>query len=133
MPVRVLFICVENSCRSQMAEALVRMQAREEVEAYSAGSRPSSQVNPKAITSLAELGYDLSTHRSKGLSEVEGLEFDAVVSMGCGDACPTVPARRRIEWNIPDPKHLPDDQFREVREHINQHVQQLLRELKQAR
>src|SRR5580765_7405368 len=100
----VLYVCVENSCRSQMAEALTRLRAGERVEALSAGSRPSGVVNPKAIASLAEIGYDLSAHQSKGLDQFNGMDIDVAVTMGCGDACPLVHAKRRLEWNIPDPK-----------------------------
>src|SRR5207253_11150426 len=87
-PVRVLFVCVENSNRSQMAEAFARMFGGADVEAHSAGSRPSGRVNPKAVAAMAELGYDLTAHTSKGLDAFNGQEFDAAVTMGCGDACP---------------------------------------------
>jgi arsenate reductase len=129
-PPRVLFVCVENSCRSQMAEALTRLRAGDAVEAHSAGSRPSGRVNPKAVASLRELGYDLSAHRSKGVEEFAGQEFDVVVGMGCGDRCPTVPARRRVEWDIPDPKEMNEEDFRAVREQIARHVEELLAELR---
>ena len=126
---RVLYVCVENSCRSQMAEALTRLHAGDRVEALSAGSRPSGVVNPKAIASLTELGYDLSRHESKGLAAFDGREIDVAVTMGCGDACPLVRAGRREEWNIPDPKELHDDEFRGVRDLIDARVQALLAEL----
>jgi protein-tyrosine-phosphatase len=131
-PKGVLFVCVENSCRSQMAEALVHLHAGCSVAAHSAGSRPSGQVNPKAVASMAELGYDLAAHHSKGLDEVAGLSFDAVVTMGCGDACPNVPARRQLDWQIPDPKHLPPDEFRAVRDLIDAKVRELLATLSPA-
>src|SRR5262245_3794281 len=104
---RVLFVCIENSNRSQMAEAFVRMLGGDRVEALSAGSAPSGRINPRAIAFMAELGYDLAQHRSKSLQDIEGA-FDAVITMGCGDDCPWVPARRREDWNLPDPKHLDD-------------------------
>jgi protein-tyrosine-phosphatase len=125
-PVRVLFVCVENSCRSQMAEAFARVHGAGRVEAYSAGSRPSGQVNPQAVASMREQGYDLSAHRSKGLDELAGLNFEVAVGMGCGDRCPYVRARRHIEWDIPDPKHMPPEQFRAVRDRIERHVRDLL-------
>lgn len=125
---RVVFVCVENSNRSQMAEAFARMQGA--VEAYSAGSRPSGQVNRKAIEAMRELGYDLTTHRSKSLAELPDVPFDAAVTMGCGDSCPNVRAALRQEWDIPDPKELPPDQFRLVRDLIGTKVIDLLRELK---
>jgi protein-tyrosine-phosphatase len=126
---RVLFVCVENSNRSQMAEAFARLHGGEQVEAYSAGSRPSGQVNPTAIQAMKEVGYDLSIHQSKGLDEFNGQEFDAAVTMGCGDACPFVFAKRRVDWQIPDPKALPPEQFRDVRNLIEQKVKELLANL----
>ena len=123
---RVLFVCVENSCRSQIAEAFARMHGTGAVEPYSAGSNPSGQVNPKAIASMHELGYDLSRHVSKSLSEIPAVEYDVAVTMGCSDACPNVRAKQREEWNIPDPKNLPDQEFRQIRDLIEQHVQALL-------
>lgn len=125
-PLRVLFICVENSCRSQMAEAFARRHGAGRVEAHSSGSRPSGVVNPKAIASMAELGYDLTTHRSKGLDELANLDFDAAVTMGCGDACPMVRATRRLDWQVSDPKALPPDEFRAVRDQIERQVLDLL-------
>src|SRR6187401_2298812 len=121
---RVIFVCVEHSNRSQMAEAFARIHGG--VEAHSAGSRPSGRVNPKAIEAMRELGYDLTTHASKGLSDFNGQPFDAAVTMGCGDECPLVIAKRREDWQIPDPKELPPERFREVRNLIEQRVKELL-------
>jgi N-acetyltransferase len=126
---RVLFVCVENSNRSQMAQAFAAMLGGDRVEALSAGSRPSGKVNPKAVAAMAELGYDLSAHTSKGLDDYNGTEIDAVVTMGCGDACPLVRAARRYEWQIPDPRELPPDEFRRVRDLIGANVKELLAEL----
>ena len=128
MSKRVLFVCVENSNRSQMAEAFARMHGGAGVEALSAGSRPSGVINPKAVRFMAELGYDLSTHASKSLEEIDG-EFDAVVTMGCGDSCPWVPARRREDWALPDPKHMDDAGYRAVRDDISARVRRLLASL----
>lgn len=125
---RVLFVCVENSNRSQVAEAFARIYGGDEVEAYSAGSKPSGKVNPKAIDAMRELGYDLTAHHSKSLDELPAVEFDAAVTMGCGDACPTIPARRRLDWEIPDPKNMPPDDFRQVRDLIGEKVRNLLAE-----
>ena len=125
---RVLFVCIENSNRSQMAEAFARMHGGTQVEALSAGSQPSGRINPKAIRSMAELGYDLATHASKSLDEIAG-DFDAVVTMGCGDQCPWVPAKRREDWALPDPKELDDDGYRAVRDEISRRVQALLASL----
>ncbi len=126
---RVLFVCVENSNRSQMAEAFARMHGGDRVDAHSAGSRPSGKVNPRAVQFMREVGYDLTTHHSKALDQFNGTEIDVAVTMGCGDACPLVLAARREEWNIPDPKELPDDEFRKVRDSIERKVRELLANL----
>jgi protein-tyrosine-phosphatase len=126
---RILFVCVENSNRSQMAEAFARMHGGDAVEAHSAGSRPSGKVNPRAIRFMAEKGYDLSGHGSKALDEFNGTDVAVAVTMGCGDSCPLVRAGCREEWNIPDPKELPDDEFRKVRDLIEQKVKDLLARL----
>jgi protein-tyrosine-phosphatase len=123
---RVVFVCVENSNRSQMAEAFARIHGGDQVEAYSAGSRPSGKVNPRAIEFMREVGYDLTAHASKSLDQFNGQEIDVAVTMGCGDACPLVRAARREEWNIPDPKAMPPEQFREVRDLIEGKVKELL-------
>jgi arsenate reductase len=125
-PKRIIFVCVENSNRSQMAEAFARMHGAGKVKAYSAGSRPSGKVNPKAVASMRELGYNLEQHRSKSLVEFADVEFDMAITMGCGDECPFVKARRRLDWQIPDPKEMPPDQFREVRTLIESKVNELL-------
>jgi arsenate reductase len=126
---RILFVCVENSNRSQMAEAFARLHGAGRVEAYSAGSRPSGLVNPRAVRFMREVGYDLMAHESKSLDRFNGTEIDVAVTMGCGDACPLVRAGRREEWNIPDPKELPDEAFRQVRDLIEQKVKELLASL----
>jgi len=125
---RVLFVCVENANRSQMAEAFAHIYGGADVDAQSAGSRPSGLINPKAVRFMAELGYDLSQHASKSLDDIDG-EFDAVVTMGCGDSCPWVPAQRREDWNLPDPKHMDDDGYRAVRDDIGARVKRLLESL----
>lgn len=122
----VLFVCVENSNRSQMAEAFTRMHSRGRVEAMSAGSRPSGRINPKAIEAMKELGYDLSTHASKGLEAFNGRAVDAAVTMGCGDECPLVLTARREDWQIPDPREMSPDEFRGVRDLIEKKVLELL-------
>jgi protein-tyrosine-phosphatase len=126
---KIIFVCVENSNRSQMAEAFARIHGGDRVEARSAGSRPSGRINPKAVEAMKEVGYDLTTHTSKGLDGFNGQEFDAAVTMGCGDECPLVLARRRLEWQIPDPRNMTVDQFREVRNLIESKVKQLVNEL----
>ena len=130
MKKKLLFVCVENSNRSQMSQAFAIIHGGENIEAYSAGSKPSGIVNPKAIAAMKELGYDLSAHDSKSLQEVEQYApFDAVVTMGCGDACPWMPAKKFIDWQIPDPKYMEPVQFNEVRDYISGKVKDLLKEL----
>jgi protein-tyrosine-phosphatase len=124
-PLLLLFVCVENSCRSQMAEAFARRLGQGRVEAFSAGSAPSGRVHPKVVEAMREIGYDLAGHRSKGLGEVPDLEFDVVVAMGCG-ACSGARARRRESWDLPAPKDLPHEEVREVRDRIEQKVRRLL-------
>jgi arsenate reductase (thioredoxin) len=126
---RVLFVCVENSNRSQMAEAFARLYGAGRVEAHSAGSRPSGRVNPRAVEAMRELGYDLTAHTSKSLADVPDGEYDAAVTMGCGDACPLVRARRREDWAIPDPRDMDPDEFRAVRDLIGEKVRALLASL----
>lgn len=126
---KLLFVCVENSNRSQMSQAFARILGGDKVEAYSAGSRPSGVVNPKAIASMKEIGYDLSTHESKSLDDIPDIEYDAVVTMGCGDACPFVKAKKRVDWQIPDPKHMPPEEFRQVRDFIRSQINNLLKSL----
>jgi len=113
-----------------MSQAFAIILGGEYVEAYSAGSKPSGIVNPKAIAAMKELGYDLSTHDSKSLQQVEPFApFDAVVTMGCGDACPWMPAKKFIDWQIPDPKHMEPQDFNKVRDFIKEQVKQLLIDL----
>ncbi len=127
---RVLFVCVENANRSQMAQAFAVIHGGAKVEALSAGSKPSGVINPKAIRFMAELGYDLSQHASKSLDEISG-GFDAVITMGCGDSCPWLPARIRQDWALPDPKHMDDADYRQVRSAISEKVLLLLQTLAQ--
>ena len=125
----VLFVCVENSNRSQMAEAFARMHSGGRVEAMSAGSRPSGRINPKAIEAMKELGYELTTHTSKGLEAFNGRAVDVAVTMGCGDECPLVLTARREDWQIPDPREMSPEEFRGVRDLIRRKVVALLESL----
>ena len=122
----ILFVCVANSCRSQMAEAIARSLAGGAWEIWSAGSHPSGRVHPTAIEAMKELGLDLAGHRSKGLGQVPARTWDYVVTMGCGDACPHVPARQRLDWQIPDPVGQPADDVRRIRDQLAAQVRQLL-------
>ena len=128
---KVLFVCIENSNRSQMAQAFASIHGGGEIEAHSAGSAPSGKINPKAIAAMKELDYDLTTHSSKSLQEVEAnAPYDAVVTMGCGDACPWMPAKKFIDWQIPDPRNMEEDEFRNVRNFVGQKVKELVEDLR---
>lgn len=123
---QVLFVCVENSCRSQIAEAFARVHGAGKMEALSSGSRPSGRVNTRAIEFMREVNYDLSQHRSKSLTEIPDVEYDYAITMGCGDECPLVRAKHREDWKIPDPKEMPAAEFRAVRDLIEKKVKYLL-------
>jgi arsenate reductase len=127
---RVLFVCVENSNRSQMAEAFARIHGGDGIACFSAGSHPSGKVNPNAIEAMREVGYDLTQHLSKSLGDLPNETFDAAVTMGCGDECPTSRASRHENWQIPDPKHMSPDEFRAVRDLIESKVKELIASLK---
>lgn len=124
--IRLLFVCVENANRSQMAEAFAHIHGGPNVEAYSAGSRPSGSVNSLAVQAMRAVGYDLRRHDSKAISDLPDLEFDVVVTMGCGDECPMIRAGRREDWEVPDPRALPMAEFCAVRDLIEQKVKDLL-------
>jgi arsenate reductase (thioredoxin) len=127
---RLLFVCVENSNRSQIAEAFARIHGDEAVEAFSAGSRPSGTINPGAVRAMREVGYDLSAHSSKSLNEVPDIEFDFVATMGCGDECSFVRAKQREDWEIPDPKNMDPAGFRVVRDQIEAKVKTAIASLR---
>lgn len=125
----LLFVCIENSNRSQMAEGFARRLGGDRVAAFSAGSRPSGVINPRAIQFMAEKQIDLTSQSSHGLDALPPVHWDYIVTMGCGDACPTLPATHRLDWELPDPKHLPDDEFRAVRDRIESLVAGVLADL----
>jgi protein-tyrosine-phosphatase len=130
---KLLFVCIENANRSQMAQAFAKIHGGETVQSFSAGSRPSGVVNPKAIAAMADLGYDLTSHDSKSLEEVKAFApFDAVVTMGCGDACPWMPATQHIDWQIPDPKHMEVADFHQVRDLISTKVAALVAAIREV-
>ena len=122
---RILFVCVENARRSQMAEAF----GQGKIEVYSAGSRPSSAIDPLVIEVMKEKGFDLSSKRPKSLNELPPVEMDYLVTMGCEETCPAIPAKKIIAWEIPDPKGKSIDVFREVRDLIEDKVRGLLKEI----
>ncbi len=119
---KILFVCVENSCRSQMAEAFAKIHGKDVIESYSAGSRESDKVNEKAIKSMQKVGYDLDAHKSKSLNDIPDIEYDFAITMGCGDECPYVIAKQRQDWAIPDPKNMNNQQFDKVRDFIKEKV-----------
>lgn len=125
----ILFVCVGNACRSQMAEGFARAFGPEDLVVYSAGSNPAGFVAREAVEGMREKGVDISRHHSKGVNEVPDIEFDVAVTMGCGDFCPAVRAKKRLDWSIPDPIGRGIDYFRSVRDQIGVNVQALLRSL----
>lgn len=131
-PQKILFVCIGNACRSQMAEGLARHLSRASVAAFSAGSRPAGFVANGAIETMKEIGIDISKQASKSVEAFRGQDFDVVVTMGCGDACPWVPAKRRLDWKIPDPIGQSPEFFRKVRGQIEGLVRDLLAEIKKG-
>ena len=123
-----LFVCIENSCRSQIAEAFAKFYSNSSLKVMSAGSKPSGSVNPIAIKLMSELGHELTGHYSKSVETVIDC-VDYLISMGCGDSCPNIKAEERIEWNIPDPKEMSEIEFKEVIGLIDKNVQSLIKNL----
>ena len=124
---KILFVCVENSCRSQIAEGFARNLGEGIIEVYSAGSRPSGKINPEAIRVMQELGIDISSQRSKGFDQLPVKEFDYVITLGCQDACPFVPAKQHLDWKVADPKGKDVEFFRKVRDNIAEAVKELIK------
>ncbi|HEY6161654.1 MAG TPA: arsenate reductase ArsC [Bacteroidia bacterium] len=129
MKKNILFVCIENSNRSQMAQAFAIIHGKEKANAFSAGSKPSGRVNPKAIEAMKELQYDLSLHQSKSLLDIPDIVYDAVITMGCGDECPFVKTKFREDWDLPDPRNMDENEFRAVRNEIEKKVKLLLHQL----
>lgn len=129
---KVLFVCVENSNRSQMAQAFARIHGGNNIEALSAGSRPAGLINPKAINAMREIGYDLTAHSSISLDDIPQIIYDAVVTMGCGDACPWIAAHNRFDWQIPDPRNMDNEEFKIIRDLIETHVVHLISDLQRS-
>ncbi len=126
---KILFVCVQNASRSQMAQGFAEAFGKRKVEVYSAGSRPASQINPLAIEVMKEKGIDLSGRRPKGLTDLPSVEMDYLITMGCEETCPAVPARKIIEWQIPDPKGKPIDEVRKIKDLLEAKVKKLLEEV----
>ena len=124
--IRILFVCVENSCRSQMAEGFAKQYGGDKVEAFSAGSKPSGIVDPTAIRVMGEIGLDMSEQTSKGFAALPYHKYDYVVTMGCQDVCPYFPAKENIDWQIEDPKGKPLEEFIKIRDEIGLKVKGLI-------
>ena len=132
----ILFVCIENSNRSQMAEAFARMHGKNIMNVFSAGSRPAGKINPKAVEAMEILGYDLTAHKSKSTHELIEIEqflpagrFDYVITMGCGDECPFIPAKHHLDWEIPDPRNMQMKDFIAVRDMIETKVKELIEKI----
>ncbi len=123
----VVFVCIENACRSQMAEAFAKMLGKDVIEAYSSGSRAKGEINKKAIAAMEAVGYDLTTHTSKALEDIPQIEYDWAVTMGCGETCPAIRAKQREDWDIPDPKEMDKIHFNLIRDIIRYRVTQLIK------
>ena len=126
---RIVFVCVENARRSQMAEGFANAFGRGKLEVYSAGSRPSSQIDPLVIEVMKEKGIDLTAKRPKSLNELPPIEMDYLITMGCEETCPAVLAKKTVEWQIPDPKGKPIDEIRRIRDMLEAKVKTLLEEV----
>jgi arsenate reductase len=126
---RVLFVCLHNAGRSQMSRALFERAAAGRHEAESAGTEPAERVHPEVIEAMRELGIDLSGRTPQKLSDELAEWADVIVTMGCGDACPYIPGKRYIDWDLPDPKGLPLDEVRTLRDDIAQRTEALAGEL----
>jgi arsenate reductase len=129
---RVLFVCVHNAGRSQMAAALLRHHAGDRVEVLSAGSAPADEINPAVREVMAELGIDLTAEKPKLLTTDAVQASDVVITMGCGDACPIFPGKRYLDWDLTDPAGKGPDQIRPIRDEIDTRVRALLAELAPA-
>ncbi len=127
---RVLFVCIHNACRSQMSEALFNRMANG--QAFSAGSEPAAQIDPKTVEVMKEAGIDLSGKVPHSTEYYRGQKFDYVITMGCGDACPFVAAKHRIDWQIPDPKGKPIEEYRKVRDMIGAKIKGLMVEMEKT-
>ncbi|HJY32381.1 MAG TPA: arsenate reductase ArsC [Actinomycetota bacterium] len=126
---KVLFVCVHNAGRSQIAAALLDHHAKGRVEVRSAGSTPADQINPAVIAVMDEIGIDLSEESPKPLSDGAVEASDVIVTMGCGDACPVFPGKRYLDWELPDPAGKGVEEVRAIRDEIDERVKALLAEL----
>ena len=126
----VLFVCVHNAGRSQMAAGYLKHLAGEEIKVLSAGTDPGTDINPMALAVMKEEGIDLSTAKPEKLSDAKVLESDYVITMGCGDACPFFPGKTYLDWPLTDPKDQPIEVVREIRNEIREKVEALIEEIR---
>ena len=127
--IKIVFICVENARRSQMAEGFANASGQGKLEVYSAGSRPTLKIDPMVIEVMKEKGIDLSDRQPKSLNDLPLVEMDYLITMGCEETCPAILAKKIIEWDIPDPKGKSIEFYREVRDLIEDKVRTLLKEI----
>ena len=127
--IEVLFVCVHNAGRSQMAAALLDHHAQRRVHVRSAGSTPADEINPAVVEVMTEVGIDLSKEFPKPLTDEAVREADVVITMGCGDACAIYPGKRYLDWDLPDPAGRPVEDVRPIRDEIDRRVRGLLSEL----
>ena len=130
---RVLFVCVHNAGRSQMSQALFELAADGRHEARSAGSDPGEHVHAEVVEAMRELGVDLADRVPRKFDRADAEWADVVVTMGCGDACPYIPGKSYVDWDLADPKGLPIEQVRLIRDDIHERVRQLAAELDRER
>lgn len=126
---QVLFVCVHNAGRSQMAAALTELHGAGRIDVRSAGSAPADEVNPAVVAALAEVGIDVSANRPRLLDPEDVAAADVVITMGCGDACPVFPGRRYLDWELPDPAGRSLEEVRLIRDEIDRRVRALVDEL----
>lgn len=126
---KIAFICIENARRSQMAQGFAEALGQGKLEVYSAGSSPSSSIDPLVVEVMKEKGIGLSGKRPKSLNELPPVEMDYLITMGCEETCPAVLAKKIIEWEIPDPKGKPIDEIRRIRDMLEAKVKMLLEEV----
>lgn len=126
---RVLFVCVHNAGRSQMSQALLELVADGRHEARSAGSDPGERVHPEVVEAMRELGVDLAGRVPHRLDRADAEWADVVVTMGCGDACPVIPGKRYVDWELRDPKGLPIEEVRAIRDDIRRSIEDLVHQL----
>jgi arsenate reductase len=127
--IKIVFVCLENARRSQMAQGFAEACGQGKIEAYSAGSRPASVIDPLIVEVMKEKEIDLSSRHPKALNDLPPGEMDYIVTMGCEETCPAILAKKIVEWQIPDPKGHPIEFYREVRDMIENKVSALVKEI----